>query len=50
MFQQDLYRQNDDGKIKINIIKSNNFLKHDLKGVLKCIRVKIWTPPPPHRP
>ncbi len=28
------------------------FVKHDLKGVLKCIRVKIWThysPPSPHR-
>jgi hypothetical protein len=24
------------------------FVKHDLKGVLKCIGVKIWTPP--HRP
>jgi hypothetical protein len=23
------------------------FVKHDLKGVLKCIRVKICTPPPP---
>jgi hypothetical protein len=23
------------------------FVKHDLKGVLKCIGVKIWTPPPP---
>jgi hypothetical protein len=29
------------------------FVKHDLKGVLKCIGVKVWTyppPPPPHLP
>jgi hypothetical protein len=23
------------------------FVKHELKGVLKCIGVEIWTPPPP---
>ncbi len=24
-------------------------MKHDLKGVLKCIGVKIWTPYPTYR-
>ncbi len=33
----------------IQMIFILDFVKHDLKGVLKCIRVKIWThsPPPP---
>ncbi len=28
------------------------FVKHELKGVLNCIGVEIWTHPPvtPHRP
>jgi len=32
-----------EGKSTLNSI---SFVKHDLKGVLKCIRVKICTPPP----
>jgi hypothetical protein len=34
---------------KIFTYGKKGFVKHDLKGVLKCIRVKIWThyPPPP---
>ncbi len=30
----------------INTLK-HYFVKHDLKRVLKCIRIKICTPPPP---
>jgi hypothetical protein len=39
--------ETDRGKKSFFIYLFLFFVKHDLKGVLKCIRVKIWTLPPP---
>jgi hypothetical protein len=36
-------------RLYVNIFILSGFVKHDLKGVLKCIRVKICTPPPHRR-